>query len=56
MYAAPCKALFDNAENGVVITGSGNIKEIDIFDHQYLSNYIRLNSDTHVDHNRLHIA
>ena len=55
VYAAPYKAIFHNGENGVVITGSVNIKENDILGHQYWSNYIRLNSDTHVDHNGLQI-
>ena len=46
--------IFDNGENGIVTAGSGNIKENDIFGHEYSSIYIRSNSDTYVDHNRLH--
>ena len=46
--------IFDNGENGIVTAGSENIKENDIFGHEYSSIYIRSNSDTYVDHNRLH--
>ena len=56
MHTAQYEAIFDNGENGIVTTGSGNIKENDIFGHKYSSIYIRLNSDTYIDHNRLHIV
>ena len=41
-------------ENLIVTAGSGNIKENDIFGHESSSIYIRSNSHTYVDHNRLH--
>ena len=46
--------IFDNNGNGIVTAGSGNIKENDIFGLEYSSIYVRSNSDTYVDHNRLH--
>ena len=46
--------IFDYGENGIVTAGSRNIKKNDICGQEYSSIYIRSNSDTYVDHNRLH--
>ena len=45
--------VFDNGENGIVTADWGNLKENDIFGHEYSGIYTGSNSNTYVDHNLL---